>query len=70
MQPIPWMLAAFLVPNLVGFLLYFLFRRPLREPCSGCGYGMAPGQAFCPACGQAAGFRPQTAALDPDTTGI
>lgn len=57
MPPALWTLAAFLVPNLVGFLLYFLLRKPLLEPCRQCGQGIAPGQTFCPSCGQ-----PQTAA--------
>ena len=48
-----WVLTAFLVPNLVGFLLYFLLRKPLLEPCPHCGQRIAPGQAFCPSCGQA-----------------
>jgi phospholipase D-like protein len=58
MSPTLWVLAAVLVPNLVGFLLYFLLRQPLLEPCGGCGRGMAAGQAFCPACGQPAQARP------------
>jgi hypothetical protein len=57
MSPL-WVLAAVLVPNLVGFLLYFLLRKPLLEPCGWCGSGMAAGQAFCPACGQPAQARP------------
>ncbi|HXO20022.1 MAG TPA: hypothetical protein VOA87_08875 [Thermoanaerobaculia bacterium] len=58
MSPPLWTLAAFLVPNLVGFLVYFLLRKPLLEPCGSCGRGMAAGQAFCPACGQPAQARP------------
>jgi hypothetical protein len=58
MSPLLWVLAAFLVPNLVGFLLYFLLRKPLLEPCGGCGCGMEAEQAFCPACGQPAQARP------------
>jgi hypothetical protein len=52
MSPALWTLAAFMVPNLVGFLLFFLLRKPLLEPCLQCGQGIAPGQAFCPSCGQ------------------
>jgi len=52
-MPAPlWTLAAFLIPSGIGFLLYLLLRRPLVEPCSRCGHGMAPGQDFCPVCGQ------------------
>jgi len=52
MPPALWTLTVFLVPNLVGFLLYFLLRKPLLEPCRQCGRGVAPGLAFCPSCGQ------------------
>ncbi len=58
MSPRLWTWAAALVPNLVGFLLYFLVRNPLFEPCRRCGRGMAVGQAFCSACGQSAQDRP------------
>jgi hypothetical protein len=52
MSPALWTLIVFMVPNLVGFLLYFLLRKPLLEPCPRCGQGIAPGLAFCPSCGQ------------------
>lgn len=52
MPPAAWTLAAFMVPNLVGFLLYFLLRKPLLEPCRQCGQGIASGLAFCPSCGR------------------
>ena len=52
MSPGLWTLAAFGVPNLVGFLLYFLLRKPVLEPCRRCGQEIAPGLAFCPSCGQ------------------
>lgn len=52
MSPGLWTLIAFMVPNLVGFLLYFLLRTPLLKPCRQCGQGIAPGLAFCPSCGQ------------------
>src|SRR5882757_6545620 len=32
-----WLIAAFLIPNFIGFILYFLFRGPLLGPCSSCG---------------------------------
>jgi len=33
MPAVPWVIAAFFIPNLIGILLYFLFRGPLPEPC-------------------------------------
>jgi hypothetical protein len=46
-----WVIAAFLIPNLIGFILYFLFRGPLLGPCSSCGMPIRGGEAFCSHCG-------------------
>src|SRR5215470_9828687 len=46
-----WMIGAFLIPNLIGFILYFLFRGPLLGPCSSCGKPIRGGEAFCSHCG-------------------
>jgi hypothetical protein len=46
-----WVLAAFLIPNLIGFILYFVFRGPLLGPCSSCGKAIRGGEAFCSHCG-------------------
>jgi hypothetical protein len=51
MPPIPWTLLALLVPNGVGFVLYFVLRKPIVHPCPSCGNGIAPDVAFCPYCG-------------------
>lgn len=51
MSPGLWALVVFMVPNLVGFLLYFLLRKPLSQACAGCGRPIPPGLAFCPHCG-------------------
>ena len=53
MPPIPWTALAVLVPNCVGFVLYFLLRKPIVHPCPNCGRGVAPDAAFCPRCGHA-----------------
>jgi zinc-ribbon domain len=52
MPPIPWTALAVLIPNCVGFVLYFLLRKPILHPCPACGRGVAPDAAFCPHCGQ------------------
>jgi len=52
MPPGPWTALAVLIPNCVGFVLYFLLRKPILHPCPGCGRGVAPDAAFCPRCGQ------------------
>jgi hypothetical protein len=46
-----WVIAAFLIPNLIGFILYFLFRGPLLGPCGSCGKPIRGGEAFCSHCG-------------------
>jgi hypothetical protein len=51
MPPVLWTLVAFLVPNLLGFLLYFVLRRPITSPCSQCGLAITAEQRFCPWCG-------------------
>jgi uncharacterized OB-fold protein len=43
---------AVLIPNCVGFVLYFLLRKPILHPCPSCGGGVTPDAAFCPRCGQ------------------
>jgi hypothetical protein len=52
MPAIPWTALALLIPNGVGFVLYFLLRKPILHPCSSCGCGVAQDAAFCSRCGQ------------------
>ena len=51
MPPILWTLIAALIPNLLGFLLYFALRRPIASPCPHCGRPMTAEQRFCSWCG-------------------
>ena len=51
MPAVPWTLIALFVPNLLGFLLYFVLRKPLATPCPQCGQAMTPEQRFCSWCG-------------------
>jgi hypothetical protein len=46
-----WVIAAFFIPNLIGFILYFVFRRPLLGPCNSCDRPIRRGEAFCSHCG-------------------
>src|SRR5689334_21547629 len=46
-----WVIAAGLIPNCIGFILYFVFRRPLLRPCCSCGKPVRAGEAFCSHCG-------------------
>ncbi len=50
-----WVIAAFLIPNCIGFILYFLFRGPLLKPCRSCDKPIREGEAFCSLCGYSQG---------------
>jgi hypothetical protein len=51
MPAVPWTLLALFVPNLLGFLFYFVMRRPIGSPCPQCGQSTLPEQRFCSWCG-------------------
>lgn len=51
MPALLWVLVVVVIPNLLGFLLYFALRRPLGSPCSSCGQLIAAEQRFCSWCG-------------------
>jgi hypothetical protein len=52
MSAIAWTALTVLVPNAIGFVLYFLLRKPIVHPCPNCGCGVAQDAAFCSRCGQ------------------
>jgi hypothetical protein len=62
MRAAGWTLVAMLMPNLLGFLLYFVMRRPLAAPCVSCSREIPVDQPFCPWCGSS------RAALPPGRT--
>ncbi len=53
MPPVAWTGLSLLIPNGVGFVLYFVLRKPIQHPCSNCGCAVAQDAAFCSKCGQA-----------------
>jgi RNA polymerase subunit RPABC4/transcription elongation factor Spt4 len=51
MRAFMWALLAFLIPNAIGFILYFVMREPLMRTCRQCGKLVSGQFAFCPNCG-------------------
>lgn len=50
MSPVLWTIVVVIIPNALGFVLYFLLRQPLRKACTQCGYFVEAGFNFCPRC--------------------
>jgi RNA polymerase subunit RPABC4/transcription elongation factor Spt4 len=46
-----WTLLVLVIPNGIGFIVYFLARQPLRVPCPRCGALGPGGASFCASCG-------------------
>lgn len=63
-----WVIAASFIPNLIGFILYFVFRGPLLRPCSSCGKPIRGGEAFCSHCGCSQGSSIVRSTADNRTT--
>jgi hypothetical protein len=53
MNPLLWTLIVIFVPNAIGFIIYFLSRKPLQVPCNQCGHLSSAGFTFCPNCSAA-----------------
>jgi hypothetical protein len=45
-----WTLLVIFIPNAIGFVIYFLVRKPRRIPCPGCGCQLESDFHFCPQC--------------------
>jgi len=57
-----WVAIAILVPNMIGFILYFALRKPLLSACANCGQGVMLDQKFCPSCGHEQGSNSSSSA--------
>jgi RNA polymerase subunit RPABC4/transcription elongation factor Spt4 len=53
MNSLLWTLLVIFVPKALGFLAYFLLRKPLMMPCPNCGTTVGKDFRFCPKCGYA-----------------
>jgi hypothetical protein len=50
MSPVLWTLICIFVPNLIGFIIYFLMRKSLARYCNKCGFPVEEGFRYCPRC--------------------
>jgi len=50
MSRLLWTLVVVLVPNAIGFIIYFLMRTTIQNKCPQCGAVVDPRGNFCPAC--------------------
>ncbi len=51
MNRLLWTLLVIFIPNAIGFIIYFLLRKPIVRPCPKCRTPLRPEFVFCPACG-------------------
>ncbi len=53
MNALLWTFLVILVPKPIGFIAYFLLRKPLVVPCPQCGAPVGADFRYCPKCGHA-----------------
>ena len=53
MNSLLWTLLVIFVPKALGFIAYFLLRKPLLIPCPNCGTSVGSDFRYCPKCGRA-----------------
>jgi hypothetical protein len=51
MNPLLWTILALVIPNGIGFVVYFVARQPLQVPCPRCGAPVPSGVGYCASCG-------------------
>ncbi len=53
MNSLLWTLLVIFIPKALGFLTYFLLRKPLLMPCPNCSTAVGSDFRYCPKCGYA-----------------
>lgn len=48
-----WTILVIVIPNGIGYIIYFILRKPLQLACPFCGVAAEPGFTYCPKCGKA-----------------
>jgi hypothetical protein len=51
MSPTLWTILALVIPNGIGFVVYFVARQPLQVPCPRCGARVPSEVSYCAGCG-------------------
>ena len=51
MSPTLWTILVLVIPNGIGFVVYFVARQPLQVPCPRCGARVASEVSYCASCG-------------------
>jgi len=55
MHAVLWVLLVILIPKPIGYIAYFLLRKPMPQRCPKCGAPAEPAFHFCPNCSSALG---------------
>jgi hypothetical protein len=50
MNHVLWTILVLVVPNAIGFIIYFIIRQPIQGKCLRCGTPLYPEFNFCPKC--------------------
>jgi RNA polymerase subunit RPABC4/transcription elongation factor Spt4 len=45
-----WTVLVLFIPNAIGYIIYFVVRKPITGTCPSCGATVNPGFNFCPKC--------------------
>jgi hypothetical protein len=53
MNAVLWTLLVILIPKAIGFIAYFMLRKPLLAPCPNCRWPVGSDFTYCPKCGYA-----------------
>ncbi|MBI2679162.1 MAG: zinc ribbon domain-containing protein [Candidatus Koribacter versatilis] len=48
-----WTFLVIIIPNGIGYIIYFIMRKPMQVPCPHCGASAEPGFTYCTKCGKA-----------------
>ena len=50
MNHVLWTILVLIIPNAIGYIIYFVVRQPIAGRCPNCGVAVNPAYNFCPKC--------------------